>query len=308
MLAALLIGMALLIAFAPPAEATFPGKNGDLLVTERTRGHNADDSSWSLRIDPATGDVTRTPICEQRPDGRLFTQPGCSDVGPPAASPDGQSIAFAVHDFSYGDPFLPSTWRLRVLSLASGEWKFVPLQGASLPYESTVRWRPGSSFALLGKRNRILLADPHGGEVSKVLARGTAPDVSGSGRLVFVRGRNIYVRQPGGSVRRLAAGDQPSWSPQGSKVAFVRKGWIYTVRVSGGPPRRLTRGFHPVWSPDGRQIAFFHAIPGPVYFGQDTTYLFALNRRTGRVRRVSSQVIALPDEIPPNGLDWHVAR
>jgi Tol biopolymer transport system component len=76
------------------------------------------------------------------------------------------------------------------------------------------------------------------------------------------------------------------------------------VRAAGGKPHRLTRGFHPVWSPDGRQIAFFKAIPDAEYFGRDTTFVFALNRSTGRVRRVSSQVIAVPDEIPPNGLDW----
>lgn len=103
-------------------------------------------------------------------------------------------------------------------------------------------------------------------------------------------------------------GDQPSWSPHGRLIAFTRKGYVWTVPAAGGRERRLTRGFNPVWSPDGRQIAFFRAVPDPAYFGEDTTYLFAMDRRTGRVRRVSSHVMAVPDDVPPNGLDWQVAR
>jgi len=290
MLAAALIGLVALSA---------PPQNGDLLVTDRTYGHNADDSSWLLRIDPASGDVTQTPICEQRPDGSLFTQPGCGDVGPPAASPDGNSVAFAAGDFSYDQPFLPPSWRVRVLSLATGAWRLVPVSGSRLGYDLIVHWTPDSGFVLLGARNRILLAGADG-QVSRVLAKGTAPDVSASGRLVFARRGSVYVRSAGGRTRRLAAGDQPSWSPRGSSVAFTREGWIYTVRATGGKPRRLARGFHPTWSPDGRQIAFFREV-------RTGAYVYALTRSSGRVRRVSSEAIVLPDEIPPNGLDWQPA-
>ncbi len=57
---------------------------------------------------------------------------------------------------------------------------------------------------------------------------------------------------------------QPSWSPDGNTLAFVRntdgKPQIYLLSLAGGEPRQLTRGKYgatnPVWSPDGTRIAF----------------------------------------------------
>ncbi len=56
----------------------------------------------------------------------------------------------------------------------------------------------------------------------------------------------------------------PSWSPDGSKIAFSsdRDGdvEIYTVAAGGSDPARLThtpgRDAHPSWSPDGSKIVF----------------------------------------------------
>ena len=42
--------------------------------------------------------------------------------------------------------------------------------------------------------------------------------------------------------------------------------------------------------------------------GANTTFVFAVNRATGRVRRVSDEVMAVPDDIPPIGLDWQAIR
>ena len=75
----------------------------------------------------------------------------------------------------------------------------------------------------------------------------------------------IYVIRPdGGALRRLGAGVEPSWSPEGTKLAYVSDSQGLVVRsvdraaapvVIGGPA-----GSGPVespsWSPDGSRIVF----------------------------------------------------
>jgi Tol biopolymer transport system component len=95
----------------------------------------------------------------------------------------------------------------------------------------------------------------------------------------------IYVMAGNGSgLRRLstqASSDTPAWSPDGRRVAFVRrrdgKGDLYVMNMDGTAQRNLTRnpadssvplwspeGYvsSPVWSPDGRTIAFVRAHAG----------------------------------------------
>jgi Tol biopolymer transport system component/DNA-binding winged helix-turn-helix (wHTH) protein len=67
----------------------------------------------------------------------------------------------------------------------------------------------------------------------------------------------------GSGERRLTNGEdgeaQPSWSPDGKRIAFTSIGTagIWIVDAGGGKPVRLTPfGSRPSWSPDGTQIAF----------------------------------------------------
>jgi TolB protein len=75
---------------------------------------------------------------------------------------------------------------------------------------------------------------------------------------VFTRSGDLRLVSTG-LVVELAA-SQPSWSPDGKKLAFVKGGNIQTCTVSSGSCGALTdtgvAGSEPVWSPDGTKIAF----------------------------------------------------
>lgn len=102
------------------------------------------------------------------------------------------------------------------------------------------------------------------------------PAWSTTGRIAFVnyddqsRGPvglkdGTYAIRPDGSrLQRLfgrywGTGQQPDWSPDGSRIAFVARQHIFTMGADGRRLRRLTEHFgdsDPAWSPDGKYIAF----------------------------------------------------
>jgi dipeptidyl aminopeptidase/acylaminoacyl peptidase len=78
----------------------------------------------------------------------------------------------------------------------------------------------------------------------------------------------VTSTEPGASPRQLTfakeGASQPSWSPDGKQLAFVRtvegKAQVFVLSFIGGEPMQLTRSRYgasaPKWSPDGKQIAF----------------------------------------------------
>jgi hypothetical protein len=86
---------------------------------------------------------------------------------------------------------------------------------------------------------------------------GTATDAvwSPGRKVAVVRGGAVWAGLPG-KLRRLAVGDEPSWSPTGDAVAAVQDGWVVVIGMRGHQVRRLALGSAPAFSPDGRSIAY----------------------------------------------------
>jgi hypothetical protein len=78
-----------------------------------------------------------------------------------------------------------------------------------------------------------------------------------NGDIAFVRGGSLYLVS-GGATALVAGATDPSWSPDGTKLAFSLGGAIDTCVVSSCAPAQVgtATGTEPVWSPDGTKIAF----------------------------------------------------
>jgi Tol biopolymer transport system component len=82
------------------------------------------------------------------------------------------------------------------------------------------------------------------------------------GRIAFTRPDGyIYTVKPDATgLIRLGLGTQPSWSPDGTRIAFVRNGDIWAMAANGSNPQRVTTSkateSDPTWSSDGSTIAF----------------------------------------------------
>jgi dipeptidyl aminopeptidase/acylaminoacyl peptidase len=105
-------------------------------------------------------------------------------------------------------------------------------------------------------------------------------DVPIDGPLAFVSTRDgalhIYVADES-RVTRLAPGDRPAWSPDGSQIAFngAAHDGIFVMNADGTGVRHLGRGHNPDWSPDGTRIVF-----------DDEDGIFAMHADGSAVRKV----------------------
>jgi Tol biopolymer transport system component len=274
-LAAMVAGAAAILAGSPkPAEAAFPGKNGDIIFTNRESCALADIS----RIHP-DGTGLRDLTCN--PTLHAYSQY-------PAWSADGKKIVFQ-NDADDADEFGRDLWvmdangrnRVNITNTPNvDEWQpaWFP-SGRKVAY---VRVGVGGS-AGYSAIEVLTLNDRYGSKVTKtsrLTEDGRFPVVSPNGkRVAFGSDRDgdaeIYVirtdAREGPNNRPAKLTDnatyydsQPDWSPDGSRIVYVsyrNNADIFVMRADGsGKKKNLTRSpareQYPAFSPDGKYIVF----------------------------------------------------
>jgi Tol biopolymer transport system component len=243
----------------PDVEADRPALSPDgtsIAFVQNVKGHPA--------IFVANLDGTRA----QQVTG-LPGQPGCACGSfDPAWSPDGSQLAYTGTSEA-------GNRGIYVLDPATGDVVAIThWHGDS--YEVAPAWSPnGDTIAFAAGRWD---ADPAGSGAiytvrvgaghPRLLVRhqgATDPTWSPDGRIVYSANDGSggtmleQVDVPSGDVTQLRLGATPTYSPDGSAVAFSDGTQLGVLTVATGEVRILGTGGDPAWSPDGRTIYAWRA-------------------------------------------------
>ncbi len=260
---ALLTG--LLVALCPAtAQATYPGVNGPLTVSDGLDAFTLSPDGSSLKR------VVRAEVLVLSPDGKRSAYVRSHEGLPCEARSCTEYTRVWVARRNGKDP--------QPLTRSHGHGKN-PLFS---PNGRKIFWSDENSFwvARSNTRHKQLLFSA--ADVGLQYIRG-AFDISPDGRMIavsgsadFASGEQIFIVPTDGEGQAIAVspGRQdaaPSWSPDGSQIAFTRycmdppmclDAGVFVARADGSEAFELGANdpdLHDdlgVWSPDGRQIAF----------------------------------------------------
>lgn len=169
-------------------------------------------------------------------------------------SPDGSTVAVSLEQDGNSDLFLltPEGRVVRRLTDDPG-------------IDVSPTWSPdGRRLAFCSSRRggpQIYVMEVDSGNIRRLTFRGdynTSPAWSPKGDLIAYTTRSggfrvMAIPANGGEAREIAAGEDPSWSPDGRYVVLSHRGRLLVARKDGNSVKELTRGggddTSPAWSP-----------------------------------------------------------
>ena len=263
---ALLVAVALLAA-APAALATFPGRNGGFATTAA----GCQENQYIRLLDASARRVRDlTPRCAE------LGEDDYRDTYAPEWSPDGTRLA-------YVEDSLNTTPTVMTMLLDGSDARPVAPGGPSAG-KQPVSFSPAGDRIAFERDGKLYTAAVDGGD-ERTLHDGTPfytrPRWSPDGTKFVVERRGppgglwLIEAATGRTLRRVARGGfEADWSPDGRRIVFrtsyhqreirggASGGNLYVARADGrGKPRRIVHRERvaetsPVWSPDGRYIAW----------------------------------------------------
>ena len=176
---ALLLAVAVTGLACDPAAATFPGRNGDIVLGSEMGSKYANNQMSLLRFAPRFGRARGTPVCRAQSYGNTVH---CQQLGRPALTPDGTRMVVSVAEANPWEPDPSAIWilnangeRIERLQVNAGYWdvRWAPDESAFLAVRLL---DPTDPAAPEKRRTGVFLLNRDGSERSLLAADATAAD------------------------------------------------------------------------------------------------------------------------------------
>jgi hypothetical protein len=305
-LRAVVLSLLALVLAAPAAQA-FAGRNADLVYGWSEVDEPDVGPSWlyvkAIQLIAPSGGQPRTVV-------------GCDQVLPEQAPDPARTCSRQV----FADPAV-SRDRERIVFDNGASLALVNADGTDLhvlPAQSPDDGEPAFSAAggriafsagtpatgSSGVRRDIWIRGLTDGTSMVAIRGGVDPTWSARNWIAYelAQAPEVWMARPGGGGRqRLVRGSEPTWSPHGMKLAFVRGSSIRILDLATRHVRLVERGLGATdlaWSPDGRRLAYTLFDGG----------LWTVRTDGSHARELVAGGVNATSSFGPVGVDWQPRR